>query len=201
MNDREFAALVKLYDDDEEKAQAFLDGIEPTNRKVEDDKLVARNSEEPEVDPETETPDETAESDEEEVEVEAKGEDEVVTELEIDEETLPALRDAIFDNDRFQALLETPALIVALAGEVTVFSDQLAERDVVIKELSDRLDGIERSDDEKKKEWSQDIGEKARNLVNVTYRPKRDKDTDEEKNPVSDVDARVEKILEVVPKY
>ena len=200
MNDREFAALVKLYDDDEEKAQAFLDGIEPTNRKVEDEKLVARNSKDPEVDPETEDPDETAESDEDDVEVEAKGEDEVVTELEIDEETLPALRDAIFDDERFQALLETPALIVALAGESSSFADQLAERDATIQELSDRLDGIERSDDEKKKEWSQDIGEKARNLVNVTYRPKRDKDNDDEA-PVSDVDARVEKILEVVPKY
>ena len=200
MNDREFAALVKLYDDDEEKAQAFLDGIEPTNRKVEDEKLVARNSKDPEVDPETEDPDETAESDEDDVEVEAKGEDEVVTELEIDEETLPALRDAIFDDERFQALLETPALIVALAGESSSFADQLAERDATIQELSDRLDGIERSDDEKKKEWSQDIGEKARNLVNVTYRPNRDKDNDDEA-PVSDVDARVEKILEVVPKY
>jgi cation transport regulator ChaB len=201
MNDNEFAALVKLYDDDEEKAQAFLDGIAPTNDKVKNEKLVARNSKEPEVDPETETPDETVESDEEEVEVEAEGEDEIVTELEIDEETLPALRDAIFVDERFQALLETPALIVALAGEVSTFSDQLAERDATIKELSDRLDGIERSDDEKKKEWSQDIGEKARNLVNVNYRPRDDKDSDKEKDPVSDVKEHTDKILERVPKY
>ena len=204
MNDREFAALVKLYDDDEEKAQAFLDGIEPTNRKVEDDKLVARNSEEPEVDPETETPDETAESDEEDVEEETEGEDEVVTELEIDEETLPALRDAIFDDARFQALLETPALIVALAGQVNAFSDQLAERDVTIQGLSDRLDDFTRSDDEKKKEWSQDIGEKARNLLSVKYRPKRDKDTDEEEefvDPHAETNEHADKILERVPKY
>ncbi|MBE9478884.1 MAG: hypothetical protein IMY80_02880 [Chloroflexi bacterium] len=200
MNEREFAALVKLYDDDEEKAQAFLDSIEPTNRKIDDEDLVARNSEKPEADPETETPDEADEPDEDE-DTDEPGGDEIVTELEIDEETLPALRDAIFDDERFQALLETPALIVALAGEVSTFSDQLAERDATIQELSDRLDGIERSDDEKKKEWSQDIGEKARNLVNATYRPKRDKDADDKDEPVSDVEEHVKEVLKKIPNY
>ena len=201
MNDNEFAALVKLYDDDEEKAQAFMDSIAPTNRKVEDEKLVARNSKDPEVDPETETPGEADEPEEDDVEAETEGEDEVVTELEIDEKTLPALRDAIFDDERFQALLETPALIVALAGEVSSFSDQLAERDATIQELSDRLDGVELSDDEKKEEWSQDIGEKARDIVKITYRAKVDKDTDEEEDPVSDSDERANEVLKKIPNY
>ena len=201
MNKRTYDAFVKLLDGDEEKAQAFLEGIEPTNRQIEDEDLVARESEEPEVEPETETPDETVESEEDEVEVEAEGDDEVVTQLEIDEDTLPQLREAIFDDDRFQALLETPALIVSLAGDVSALTDQIAERDSTIQELTERLAAVERSDAEKREEWSLDIGEKARNVVNLSYRPKRDKDTDAVEDPVSDTDAHVDEILKRVPKY
>jgi len=204
MNDREFAAFKKLFGDDEEKARAFLDRtVDPTNRQIEGDNFVARTSEEPEVEPVTETPVEPVEAVEDEVPVETEGGNEVVTELELDEASLPILRAAIFDDARIQALLETPTLLVNLAGQVENLSDQLSEKDKTIADLTARLEDVERSEAEKQEEWSQEVGEKARSKISLTYRARKDKDEtpDNEVDYQTEIDTKVAKILENVPKY
>ena len=206
MNDREFAALVKMYDGDEEKAQAFIDGITPTNREIVEDGYVARSTDELEAEAETEKPAESDETEEEDVEAETESEDEDVTELVIDDADLPALREALFEDPRIQALFEVPALIVAIAGEMDTLTQTLAERDESITHLMDAMEGLERSEDAKKKEWSDDIGTRARNILQVSYRAKENAKTEEtdeteQEDPHEKTNAHVKGILEKVPEY
>jgi hypothetical protein len=217
LTDKAMAAFNKLFKGDEDAAQKWLeDNTDPTNRQITEEELVAREKAvrekeealeedqkgdlDPEADPApdaepTEPVEADDDADDDDDTSDADNTDDEPKEYDIDEDLIPVLQEAILSDERFEALLQTPGLIVQLVEQISDVSDKLTA-------IDERVQEVERSDEDKQEEWSKDLGTKARQITKVTYRAKKDADaTDDDDKEETDVAKHVEEILADVPTY
>jgi hypothetical protein len=156
---RAYNAFVKLFDGNEDAAKEWLEeNAEATNRAIEQEDIITREGE-PEV--------ETEPTPEPEVETEP-----MEREVELDEEAVSALVDAVTSSEVFAGLTTQLAQLQESLSALTSQVEQaIGETDEQFGTVRSRLEILEREDDEQRREWVEDL---PRNRVTrVTYRPSR----------------------------
>ena len=183
-------ALLKLTDD-EEATEMFAGLVDNTNLRIDEERLITREGEEPE--PEA--------LEVEEVEEEIEGEPEVV------EQTLPEIGEFELDDEAVERIAD-----VAAHSEHII--ELFKERDATINKLLDtidnlqaeidklatipkRVEALELDEDEKRKLWLEDQPRKKEKVV-VSYRP-RTVHADEADE--SDMESKAKQTLEKLPAY
>lgn len=189
MNKTVEAALKKLFGEDEEALNQFVENVDTVNRTVKNDKLIHRKKADP-VDPDDADEDTTEDEDTEEDESEDTEDTEaeaVAQSIELDEEGMKHLVQQVSVSAEFSKL------ILPLTQSISDLSATVAElktgRDIDSKEISrlkkanvklvEQVNALSTDDAEKKQTWQQDLP--ARKAVQASYRP-RDvhKDADED---------------------
>jgi len=180
MNDKIKGALMRLAgEENAEAVEALAEKVDNTNRSIVDNDLITRSTED-EVEVEVEV-----EEDEEEDEAEATAEPVV----EITDEVIEAIAQSFVKSEVFTGLNDK---IGRLADSVAEVQESIANLDKEtgkhILQSKKRLDKLERDDDEKKREWQNDLPKQKR--VAVTYRPRtvrNSAESEDEEIPMSAV--------------
>lgn len=197
MNQKQRAALLQLFENDEDKLNAFLSGAAATNSAVADEGLVARsesdddNAGEPAVDPE-DAPvgaEDQADGNEAPVQRSVVIDDEAVAE--IANAVLPALEKAGFAA----TLVER-----ATAASADAFAKTIADLQASITEqfatLSTRLQALEEADETEQVVRAQDT--RIADPLRVTYRPRVDR-ADSKAGEEDDPNAAADAVLSKLP--
>jgi len=201
MNKRTEEAIKKLAGEDEELAEEFIGMVDDVNRSVEEQGLIHReaseeNSEETtteettteETTTEETTTEETTESVEQAVEEGTTEEKpaEQISELEVDEELVQRIADQVIADPKIAGILENVEKAIAdLAKEV---HDLHASGISTSKKLSERIESLEHSDEEKRRQWEQDLSPKIINKIRVTHRPtQRSEDETSDKQSFAEI--------------
>lgn len=171
LNERVKAALVTLFGD-EERANQEIERLESLERKIEDDKLIARDAGESEADA-----DATTESDAE-TEEQASEEDNGATTpdtFELTEEAAEALAGRMAGHLQQAGVLYKREEVIeaargAMAETLGTVNDALNALTANVNKLTDRLAALEATDEQKRQQWQADLPRGQRTVV--TYRPK-----------------------------
>lgn len=193
------AKLKELFGDDEEGALAFLSNVDTVNRTIKDKKLVHRDKkDDPKETPAPAPPHDDDDDGEEDDEDTPEKEE---TELVLDEEVVDQIAEKVAKSPTFQAIQKS---LETLQASVTQFASAREEDAKEISRLkkinakvTERLEQVEKTDDEKQQTWTQDLPRKRQ--VQVTTRPKdtrRGRDEDEEEEDFEDIANRT---LESIP--
>ena len=154
-------ALFKLFDN-EEVAETFIASVDDANREISERQLIVREANDPTPDPDP-APDPEAAP--------------VEREVELDEEVIGAIVAQVLAADVFTELAAQIAELTEAKSEVRSLRARLEEAE---KSAEERLVALERSDEDKQREWVNDLP--ARSQVKVTYRPR---EANEEQEPTS----------------
>lgn len=226
LNPKAREAFILLFDGDEEAAEKWLEeNTDPTNRQISDEDLVARakadkeakakaekeakekeardkadkdnldpEADKSDADPDAEPGEADADSDDDD-DSDADDDKNADKEFVIPEELIPVLQEAILKDERFEALLQVPGIVVKLVEQIGEVADKMTA-------FEERIAVTERSDEVKQDAWSKDLGKKARQIVEVTYRRKEADDDDDNDEPEpTDTAKHVKEILKDVPQY
>lgn len=193
MDDRIVQALKKLGMS-EETVDEFGELVDSARQRIRAEGLITRTEVDPlEDDPPAEPPEKISDGEEPPEEL-APPVDVVL----IDEESLPALAESLLGSEPFQEVF-TPIVegLEDVGGKLDQVVAQLtAGFEEVLEPVRERLDALERTDEEKRKEWEDDLPSKRTQVV--SYRPRDKGGGDGETNPESYKEI-AEKTLESVP--
>lgn len=160
-------AFLKLWGDDEEAAKRWLEEHpEARNRSIEEAGLITRDQDE---EPEPEETPGGAEGDDEEAE------EGTPPEVVLDEEAVEAIAARMLEGEGFNRIVEA---IAAMHGELEQATNDvrsLGQRvDELTRSADERLGRLEREDDEKQREWVEDLPAAASGpALRVSYRPRQ----------------------------
>jgi hypothetical protein len=173
LHQRAREALAELYQDEDE-LKAFLEGVDVTNREIDEEQLISREDSEDE-EPETEVVEEreveeaeTTEAAEEEVEA-AETEREA-PELVLDDEAIAAIAEkfsGVVEPIR-ERITQLESLIHGLNDDQEAIVNDAA---AAVAKLNKRLTALERDEEEKREEWQADLPARV-HQVRVTHRPR-----------------------------
>lgn len=169
MNNKVKDALARLFsagatdEDGKKKADEFIaqfeQGVDDTNRSISESNLITRNG-----NTEPVKPAEPVTSDPVETQRDVIVDEEIITELTaraVEGTGIDKVREVVDELvETIKSLSDTVKDIENIAGAITT--------------ISDRLDVLERTDDEKHKQWKEDLP--RRTTTNVTYRPRQAQD-------------------------
>lgn len=193
MDDRITDALKKLGLS-EEKVEEFAGLVDGVKERVRAEGLITRTEvDPPESDPAADDPPADVVAAKEPPE-DPKAQVDVVV---LDEEGLPGLAEGLLATEAFNEVLSPigealEALAEQMDSLVALVPASLEE---VMEPVRERLDALEKTDDEKRKEWEEDLPAKRTQIV--TYRPRKG-GTDARTTPPS-YEEIAEKTLENVP--
>lgn len=148
-------ALRTLFGD-ETLAGQFIGAVDGTNRAIDEERLIAREDAGAEA---------VAEAATEAVAEDAEDKDEEPAEVVVDEALVEAIA------ERVAAKIPEPAAPPEPFNPIPL-QEAIASVKAVAEGLAERLAALERSDEEKRREWLAD--QPARRQVNVTYRPRQE---------------------------
>lgn len=180
MNERIRKALTKLAGDDESLVSEFESMVDDVNRTVETENLVHREVEE---EPAQEEP----------VQEEPVQEEQPVTQtLELDDEMLRTIAEQAASSEKIveplkamQSQLDAAVeRMNAMQKEITDMHASLIKTE---RSFAEKLEVLQRTDDEKRREWEQDLSEKTINKIRVTYRPTQKEDSEEANPNLADI--------------
>lgn len=168
MRDKVKEALETLFGDPN-AASEFIEQVDRTNREIEERGLITRDAEEltTEDDNPTDGEDTARDTDTPNTDDDKKKADEDPTEIEIGEELLIQIT-AKLREEFAGELAAIKAAVDAIPAPKPVDLGPVFTR---CKRIEDRLAQIERTEEEKKREWLED--RPARRMVQVTYRPRQ----------------------------
>lgn len=176
-------AFKKLWQEDEEKARAWLEkNVDEVNREIEGSDTIARS--------------EKSNNDNEEASTE--GEDES-PEVVLDDEAIKAIVAQLQESEviRSKADNDDVAKLVKMSEEVTRAIEKINE---VFEDITKRLEALEKDEDEKKREYQEDMPRNGK--INVTYRPRVARAETEEEDTSNEVEAWEEqKKSSNIPSY
>lgn len=187
MDARILEKLRELYGDDEDGLNAFVATVDTTNRTIEDKNLIARsnNADQPPVedtdgdqdtDQDAETP-ATRQADPDEAEQ--------PVDVVLDDDTMAIVARAVVESDAFAQQL-------AAIGQVAGLVEAVEAIRTGIEDMGNRLSALEADEDDKRREWANDLP--ARRQVKVSYRPRdvhRTDDGDKEPQTMEDQAAAI----------
>ena len=98
--------------------------------------------------------------------------------IEIDEETISIIAEKIHSSEQFKSFMTTVDTKISEIKEIVktfekTVAEQVAAHTFAVKELKDKIGQLEKSDEEKQKQWSSDLPRNVKNVV--TFRPKVDR--------------------------
>lgn len=177
MNERERAALMKMFDENPDKAAKWLEEVGEVDRSIEERGLVTRDQ--------AETP--TAEDTEE-----GSAEQPVV---EIDDELIAQIVEQATQAPLFVEVAEG---VAALRSEFDALKAELTAERARADKAESRLVALERDESEKHREWQVDSPAPR---PRATYRPRVAHQERETPDPVSEEKEVVANVLGKLPKY
>ncbi|KKK87622.1 hypothetical protein LCGC14_2751400, partial [marine sediment metagenome] len=155
MDERIVSALTKLAGDDEEAAEEFIGMIDEVNRVVKDSDVIHRD--EPSQEDGTEEKDDSSDGEEPSDEGSVEGEL-LETQFELDEEAIAQIATQVADSDVVTEFMQTTKKAVEqLSSSMLDLQTISAESTRSSKEVVQRLDDLEKSEDDKQREWENDI--------------------------------------------
>jgi flagellar motility protein MotE (MotC chaperone) len=168
-----FEAFVKLFDDNEDQARSWLESnVDETNRTIEAEGAITRSQ--PGASTRAADGISEADQDAESTEVpqsETPQVEPVERVVELDDEAISALVERVTGSDTFGDL---SASIETIGQEIAALTEQLgvlkAKLDEDYETTGERIKALERTDEEKEREWMEDIP--RRETVRVTHRPR-----------------------------
>ncbi|MDI9549639.1 MAG: hypothetical protein QM346_18760 [Chloroflexota bacterium] len=190
MRDDIMEKLRELFGDDEDGLEAFAAGVDDVNRTVAEEGLIHRTQGD---EAETDEPDEA--------------EAEAAT-LPLHEEDFDALVEIIAESEMVRTLIEQVTTLTTTVTELTGQTAELAERLTEAAErertatgeldkLGRRLTALERSDEEKQREWLADLP--PRRGGGATYRPRGQEQDEDEGDELSAEDIRAKTLAMMRP--
>lgn len=197
MDKRAREALEKLYGEDTEGLETFLDqfeeGVDETNKRVKNDKLIHRTTEVAEGESEEDQEDE---SDEEEFETV------------LDESAVAAVAQQVISNPEFQTLMRSVEDIKKSVAESLVVresdSKKIQKLETDNAKLRTAVERLSKDEGEKKTEYLQDLPAKKRRQV-MTVRAtetRKEADDDEDSDDIlEDFEAIAQRTLDKLPSY
>lgn len=172
MDDRIVSALTKLAGDDEEAAEEFIGMIDEVNRVVKDSDVIHRD--EPSQEDGTEEKDDSSDGEEPSDEGSNEGKP-LETEFELDKEAIAQIATQVADSDVVTEFMQTTKKAVEqLSSSVLDLQTISAESTRSSKEVIERLGELEKSEDDKQRDWENDIPRNQKVRLTTTYRPSRD---------------------------
>ena len=162
-------ALRKMFGD-EEKADAFIAQVDGTNREITEQGMITRGQQ-PDMS-DAETPPEAPPEASQETPATEPTEETRTTEYELTEDALEALAQRVRES------LPEPVDVAPLTAQMEALASAL---DTNLSALRMRLDALERSEEEKKREWQEDLP--SRRNVQVTFRPREQRAATPEGKP------------------
>ncbi|KKN49184.1 hypothetical protein LCGC14_0645250 [marine sediment metagenome] len=171
MDKRIVSALTKLAGDDEEAAEEFIGMVDEVNRDVKDSDVIHRDEPSQEESTEEEgSPGEKESSEEETIEGES-----LETEFELDKEAISQIATQVADSDAVTGFMQTvKEAVEQLSGSVSDLQVISAASVRSSEKVLQRLDVLEKSDEDKQREWENDIPRNQKVRLTTTYRPSRD---------------------------
>jgi len=156
----------------DERIEEFSELVDGVNRTVSTEDLIVREGGDPPEEPEAaaDAPEEPGEAPEAEPagdEPEGPG----VTQIVLDEETVPALAEELLKSAPFQEALAPLATgLQEIGGKLEDLVSQLTgAQEEALEPIRARLEVLEKTDEKKRKDWEADLP--AKRKVEVTYRP------------------------------
>lgn len=202
MDKRKREALLKLIDGDEALLAEIEGRIDGVTRSITEGGLVSREAEETAEDaPATEdAPTAEGEVDNLSTEVEVEATED---EIELDDEAISQIADAAAQSPAFAAVLKP---ITDALAQVTQTLGTLAPRLDAIEsrstDVTNRLQLLERDDEDKRREWQGDLPSNSRSRTKVSYRPRVARGaTDETEEEDDSVEAIATRNLNGLPTY
>ena len=210
MNPQVLEALERLREKhglEQEAIDELVNLADQTNRGIEDEGLITRDGEaeqeqeQPqagEQEPEAEELEQEPQERDMEPESDEEPGDEVI---ELDEEAVDAIVDRVAESEQFTAITQRLDELQALVTEL-VQGQEAAEKARAEREeaVNSRLADLERSDEDKQREWLED--QPRRRTVRVTHRPRQANSRDNGgKEPRSSLANEAEATLDGMLKY
>lgn len=206
LDERVFEAFVKLFDDDEEKARAWLEAnAESRNREITDANQLTRQTP-PDAQDQVNRDDAGDPDDPGQAGVEGDpGADAgMMTTFEIDEEMVEALAAEVINRsaDQIRAMIDQ-----AVEQYVAAF-EKLAETTEAMREymrgLNEKIEALMQEESEKRAQWLADQPPAPR--MTITYRPRAKMQTgdpggDALDDEPDDMSRRAEEVLSAIPEY
>lgn len=200
MDKNTLAALKKIFGDDEEAFDQFVESVDTVNQTVKNERLIHRaKAVVAEVEADTEMGDEEQDDDQD------QGEEEM-PDLILDEEGLKVLAQQVMESDHIKAPLaavhqsidELKALVAGLVEKREGDAKEISRLKKNNKKLAEVVEELATEDSVKQQQWSEDLP--ARRSTTVTYRPRDTHDTDEDGEDDGDLASVAERTLANLPK-
>lgn len=189
MNDLEFGAFVKLFDDNEEQARAWLEeNVDPTNRTIEEREMVTRENGENGAEPEP-TPDTS------QLTEAIRDKQELAQVFELDDAAIAAIVERMNEtglNSQLEAMTES---LADLARAIETIQRGVATQVQVASEHTKRLEALERDEGDKQDSWVKDLPPRVTMPIRVTHRPSVAHSRRQTEPASSDLAARAEGTL------
>lgn len=176
--------------EDEDEVEGLMDNMDVRQREIEETGMITRDNEDEE---KTEQVEEVSEVIEEEVVEESEEQEENANlEIEISDDVLQLLTEAI--SARISATFEHKfAEIEEMKRSITKMTEDIERMDKIFREIeehqesfTERLEAVERSDENKLNEALADVPSSVKRKITVTHRPTQDNSDNENKtnNPL-----------------
>lgn len=211
MNKKIEAALAKLFGDDEDAMQAFVENVDTVNRTVKDEKLIHRAKKNDPAEKDDDIEEDAGDGDEEDTEAGDADTDEEETEpqrIVLDEIGMKALVEQVSQSKEFGDLInpfrQTISDLQALVNELKTTNDTQTKDITRLKKtnekLVERVNALSADENQKKQTWQQDLP--ARKVTQATYRPSlaNQGDEDDEEDD-DDFTVRAQRSLSNLPSY
>ena len=169
LDDATKARLIKLFGDDEEALNGFLDGVGGIGRAVEDLGLIHRDK--------AAKGEDAADAGQDGAEVVVSGL-EATAEVELDDDTLGLIADEVVARLGDQHLKTVNTQIAELTTAVKKLTTSTAEVLRLNQDLAGRVESLEADDETKQREWVADLS--PRQKISVTHRPRVERQAEAE---------------------
>lgn len=187
-------AVKKLFGEDEEGFEAFVQSVDGTNERVKNERLIHRAKAE----------DESENEDTAQVEEQDDGS---AVDYILDEEGLAVLAQQVMESDRIktplaavqQSLDELKALVAGLVEKRESDAKEISRLKKANKDLVEAVTALAQDEAVKQQTWSEDLP--ARRSVTFSYRPRDAHNVDEDEEDVDDMAKQAERTLSKIKTY
>lgn len=201
--------LKELFGDDEAGILSFLEGVDVTNRTIKDSKIIHRDKKtqgrtdpKPTPAPEPDPDDDDDEENDNPDEGNADEEDEDAPEIILDDEAVAQIAQKLEESPTMKAIQQSISQLTETVGKLASAKEEdtkeIARLKKVNGKLAERVEQVEKTEEEKQKTWSEDLPRKRK--LQASYQPRHSrKGADEDEDEEEDFADIADKTLQSIP--
>lgn len=201
--------LKELFGEDEEGVLAFLETVDTVNRTIKDEKIIHRDKKtqgrtdpKPTPAPAPDPDDDDDEENDNPDEGNADEEDEDAPEIILDDEAVAQIAQKLEESPTMKALQQSIAQLTETVGKLASAKEEdtkeIARLKKVNGKLAERVEQVEKTEEEKQKTWSEDLPRKRK--LQASYQPRHSrKGADEDEDEEEDFADIADKTLQSIP--